>query len=178
MALVHGTVAHEAGTVDLPIGRDPVRRTRMTTRRSVESGARPAVSHWRVLERFGTKKDPGPYGVFTLVEVEIETGRTHQIRAHLASLGHSVVGDVLYGALSKLRRTDDPAGDAPERTLNRNFLHAAEVELHHPRTGKALNLKAPLPPELESFLAKVRPEDLGTVPSDQSPARVARIKAK
>ncbi len=178
VALVHGSVAHEEGTVDLPIGRDPVRRMRMTTRRSVESGARPAVSHWRVLERLGSKDAPGPYGVFTLVEVEIETGRTHQIRAHLASLGHSVVGDVLYGALGKLRRTDDPAGDAPERTLNRNFLHAAEIELRHPRTGKPLDLKAPLPPELESFLAKVRPGSGEPASKDQRPARVARIKAK
>ncbi len=178
VALVHGSMAKDEGTVDLPIGRDPVRRTRMTTRRSVESGARPAISHWRVLERLGNREVPGPYGAFTLVEVHIETGRTHQIRVHLASLGHAVVGDVLYGALGKLRRTDDPAGDAPERTLDRNFLHAAELELPHPRTGKPLQLKAPLPPELESFLGKVRPVTAEATPKGQRPARVARIKAK
>ncbi len=178
VALVHGSMAKDEGTVDLPIGRDPVRRTRMTTRRSVESGARPAVSHWSVLERLGSKEAPGPYGVFTLVEVHIETGRTHQIRVHLASLGHAVAGDVLYGAPGKLRRTDDPAGDAPERTLDRNFLHAAELELRHPRTGKALDLRAPLPEELESFLAKVRPAGAEAIAKGQRASRVAKIKAK
>ena len=178
VALVHGLLAADEGTVDLPIGRDPVRRTRMTARRSVESGARPAVTHWRVLERFGSKdrfgtKDrfgskerSGPLGNFTLVEVHIETGRTHQIRVHLAALGHPVVGDTLYGAPGTLRamstpstatqRTDKPAG---EPTLQRNFLHAAALAFKHPRSGEALAFTAPLPPELQSFLEQVRSQE-------------------
>jgi 23S rRNA pseudouridine1911/1915/1917 synthase len=154
VALVHGVVAKDEGTINLPIGRDLVRRTRMTTKRSVESGARTAVSHWRVLERIGSKEKPGKLGIFSLVEVEIETGRTHQIRVHLAALGHPVVGDTLYGAPGKLR-----AGQAePEPTLDRNFLHAKELDLPHPRTGKALQLRTELPRELVAFLDRVRGE--------------------
>ena len=90
IALVHGHVKKDDTTINLPIGRDLIRRTRMTTRRA---DGRTAVSHVHVLERL-----TAPYGPFTLVEVRIETGRTHQIRVHLQSLGHPVVGDTLYGA--------------------------------------------------------------------------------
>ncbi len=171
LALVHGSMPGEEGTVNLPIARDPVRRIRMTTRRSLDQGARTAVSHWRVLERIGSKAVPCPWGTFTLVEVRIETGRTHQIRVHLASLGFPVVGDTLYGAPQRLKRPGVQAGaqaktqtktsvglqtedDAP--ALNRNFLHAAELQLRHPRTGAELDLKSPLPPELEHLLQIVR----------------------
>ena len=167
LALVHGTVAKDEGTVKLPIGRDPVRRIRMTARRSLEQGARSAVSHWRVLERFGSKAQPGPLGTFTLLEVHIETGRTHQIRVHLAALGHPVVGDTLYGAPGRLQRpaigsVAASASQSPRRseesepTLDRNFLHAAELSLRQPRTGRALDLRSPLPTALEEFLALVR----------------------
>jgi 23S rRNA pseudouridine1911/1915/1917 synthase len=119
----------------------------MTTKR--ESGARSAVSHYTVRERIDSR-----FGKFTLVSVRIETGRTHQIRVHLASIGHPVVGDTLYGAPAKIpaiapRRKSDPE---PETiTLDRNFLHAAELEFAHPITGKHLTLQAPLPEELSSF---------------------------
>lgn len=164
IALVHGLVAKDEGTVDLPIGRDAVRRTRMSTRRSVESGARAAVSHWRVLERIGTFGSPAPLGNFTLVEVRIETGRTHQIRVHMAAIGHPVVGDKLYGAPGQLKPAVPdrakpariPAAKEPEPTLDRNFLHAAELSIEQPRSGEPLELRSPLPPELEAFLGRVR----------------------
>ncbi len=161
IALVHGALAKDEGTVDLPIGRDAVRRHRMSARRSVEQGARAAVSHWRVLERIGTKEQPGPLGVFTLVEVRIETGRTHQIRVHLSALGHPVVGDALYGAPLRLRKAGTRSGrssgpEETEPTLERNFLHAAELSFEQPRTRKRLELRSPLPAELETFLGRVR----------------------
>ncbi len=174
LALVHGAMLQDEGTVALPIGRDTVRRTRMTTRRSVENGARAAVSHWRVLERIGSKEEPGPLGVFTLVEVEIETGRTHQIRVHLAALGHPVAGDTLYGAPGRLRGT----GEETEPTLERNFLHAAELDFLHPRTGNALALRAVLPAELEAFLARVRPEAPKATAKGGRLSRVGRIRTK
>jgi len=156
IALVHGHIPRRGGastdltTINLPIGRDIVRRTRMTTRRSVDgAGVRFAVSHVRVLDRLAT-----PHGPFTLVEVTIETGRTHQIRVHLQSLGHPVVGDNLYGAPHHIRLSANPA--APTLSLPRNFLHAARLSLIHPRTGKPLVAEAPLPPELTRFLASLK----------------------
>lgn len=147
LALVHGTIARDNVTIDLPIGRDLVRRTRMTTRRSLQSeGVRSAVSHVKVLERIETSL----YGRFTLVEVKIETGRTHQIRVHLQALGHPVVGDTLYGAPHHM-------GKAPDtRSLDRNFLHAARLSFKHPRSRKAVTLEAPLPSELEELFVELR----------------------
>ncbi|CAN5481986.1 RluA family pseudouridine synthase [soil metagenome] len=148
LALVHGHVAKDDTTINLPIARDLIRRIRMTTRRALESGARTAVSHVHVLERITSA-----YGNFTLVEVKIETGRTHQIRVHMQSLGHPVVGDHLYGAPHNIPNALDP--EAP-LSLDRNFLHAAQLSFLHPQTGKGMNLEAPLPPELQSFLETVR----------------------
>lgn len=140
IALVHGHLERDRGTIDAPIARDLVRRTRMTTRR-VE-GARTAVSHYTVERRITS-----PWGKFTLARVRIETGRTHQIRVHLASLGHPVVGDTLYGAPARIKNAN-----AEELKLDRNFLHAAELEFAHPMTGKPLHLQSELPAELSAFL--------------------------
>jgi 23S rRNA pseudouridine1911/1915/1917 synthase len=151
IALVHGHIAKDDTTINLPIGRDLVRRTRMTTRRAEGDGVRSAVSHVKVLERFTT-----PYGPFTLVEVRIETGRTHQIRVHLQSLGHPVVGDHLYGAPHKIPNPSDPHSTLE---LDRNFLHAARLSFTHPQTHKPMALEAPLPPQLKSFLATIHADE-------------------
>jgi len=148
LALAQGWVERDEGTISLPISRDVVRRTRMTTRRA---GGRTAVSHWKVLERV-----EGAFGRFTLLEVRIETGRTHQIRVHLQALGHPVVGDTLYGAPRVLRRKAAAHVEAEDLSLDRNFLHAAELEFTHPRSGKKLNLRAELPAELAEFLERLR----------------------
>ncbi|HYG98645.1 MAG TPA: RluA family pseudouridine synthase [Terriglobales bacterium] len=153
LALVHGWLKADVGTIDAAISRDAVRRTRMTTRRS---GGREAVSHWKVLQKYD-----GPYGKFTLVEVKIDTGRTHQIRVHMASLGHPVVGDTLYGAPREVKRCSnrdvkkhlEQSGEAGTLALDRNFLHAAAIEFLHPGTGERMAFARPLPPDLESFLA-------------------------
>jgi 23S rRNA pseudouridine1911/1915/1917 synthase len=141
IALVHGWVKKDAETVALSIGRDPVRRTRMTTR---TKGGRSAVTHYRAARRLDTK-----FGKFTLLEVKIDTGRTHQIRVHVAALGHPVVGDSMYGAPKQAR------GKSAAISLGRNFLHSAELEFRHPRTGQAVALKSELPAELREFLIKI-----------------------
>jgi 23S rRNA pseudouridine1911/1915/1917 synthase len=164
LALVQGEVERKHGTINAALGRDPVRRTRMTTQPLDNS--RSAVSHYEVVRRLSNR-----FGKFTLVRVRIETGRTHQIRVHMASIGHPVVGDTLYGGAGQL--TDQVAAQAPtskaarrkadpERLrLGRNFLHAAQLEFTHPRTGKLLELEAPLPQELESFLLRLDAVDKG-----------------
>ncbi|MGA3211484.1 MAG: RluA family pseudouridine synthase [Terriglobales bacterium] len=172
IALVHGAVKGDSGTVSSPISRDSVRRTRMTTRRA---GGRAALSHWQVRERID-----GPFGKFTLLEVSIETGRTHQIRVHLASLGYPVAGDTLYGAPREIkmnlgfrigdleietsRKRGTRKSQIPNQKsqiaplhLSRNFLHAAAIQFQHPRTDASLSLSAALPDELKGFLVKTRP---------------------
>jgi 23S rRNA pseudouridine1911/1915/1917 synthase len=142
LALVHGHVKQDKGTVNSSISRDRVRRTRMTTRRQ---GGREAISHYKVQRRIDSK-----FGKFTMIEVRIDTGRTHQIRVHMASLGHPVVGDTLYGAPGEIR-----GKTAQTISLARNFLHAAALEFQHPRTGEAIQMERALPPELVSFLSGI-----------------------
>jgi 23S rRNA pseudouridine1911/1915/1917 synthase len=141
VALVHGWVKKDGGTITHSISRDPVRRTRMTTRLA---GGREAITHYRVLRRIESN-----LGKFTMLEVKIDTGRTHQIRVHMAALGHPIVGDALYGAPRQFR------GKVEQPVLTRNFLHAAELALHHPRTGERIALKSDLPEELQFFLASI-----------------------
>ncbi|HEV2274401.1 MAG TPA: RluA family pseudouridine synthase [Acidobacteriaceae bacterium] len=152
LTLVHGAMPQDSGTVNASISRDAIRRTRMTTRRE---GGRTAVSHWKVIRRVR-----GPYGEFSLLSVRIETGRTHQIRVHMASLGHPVVGDTLYGAPAAIapaaaggRRS--AVSTLPRLSLERNFLHAAALEFAHPRTGQPMSLSSELPGDLQDFLAQL-----------------------
>ena len=139
IALVHGWIKQDRGTISSSISRDPVRRIRMTTQRS---GGREAITHYTVQQRVNSK-----FGKFTLLELRIDTGRTHQIRVHLASLRHPVVGDTLYGAPRELT-----AKNQPDISLPRNFLHAAGLQLQHPCSGETLSFARPLPQELQSFL--------------------------
>jgi 23S rRNA pseudouridine1911/1915/1917 synthase len=141
VALVHGWVKNDSGTMAQSISRDRVRRTRMTTRLE---GGRAAVTRYRAVRRLDTK-----FGKFSLLDVKIDTGRTHQIRVHVAAMGHPVVGDTMYGAPRQAR------GKNAVIALGRNFLHAVELEFLHPRTREAIALKSALPEELREFLRKV-----------------------
>jgi 23S rRNA pseudouridine1911/1915/1917 synthase len=142
IALVHGWMKQDRGTISSSISRDRIRRTRMTTRRV---GGREAITHYTVQRRIDSK-----FGRFTLLELRIDTGRTHQIRVHLASLGRPVVGDTLYGAPRELRARSNGV-----MSLSRNFLHAAAVQFHHPRTGAIRSFSSSLPKELDQFLAQL-----------------------
>ncbi|MGP0099108.1 MAG: RluA family pseudouridine synthase [Terriglobales bacterium] len=150
LALVHGWPKQDRGTIQSAISRHSQKRTRMTTR---GFGGREAVTHYSV-----QRKIDAPYGKFALVELKIETGRTHQIRVHMASIGHPVVGDALYGAPAELRSQSNKrraAGMPATLALDRNFLHSATLELTHPRTKESLKFSRPLPAELEDLLASL-----------------------
>ncbi|MBK5293552.1 MAG: RluA family pseudouridine synthase [Acidobacteriia bacterium] len=127
LALVHGCLSREQGKVDKPIERDPVRRIKMTA--STGGSGRKALTEYRVTRRFEKH---------TLLEVRIHTGRTHQIRVHLSSIGHPVVGDPLYGA--------------PASPLGRYFLHSHRIGFISPATAQPVLVTSPLPPELEAYL--------------------------
>jgi 23S rRNA pseudouridine1911/1915/1917 synthase len=134
LALVQGRLPGETGTVDAPVGRHPRDRKRMAV---VATGGRQAVTHWRVLETFPAVQ---------LVEATLETGRTHQVRVHLASLRHPLVGDRTYGA--------DPTL-ATRLGVPRPFLHAWRLAFTHPATGTRIDLTEPLPPDLQAVLDRL-----------------------
>jgi 23S rRNA pseudouridine1911/1915/1917 synthase len=150
LALVHGWPKKDRGTIQSAISRHSQKRTRMTTQ---GFGGRDAVTHYVVKQKVDS-----PYGKFALLEVKIETGRTHQIRVHVSSIGHPVVGDALYGAPGELR-TESNKRRAPGMPatlgLDRNFLHSAALEFTHPRTQELMKFSRPLPPDLETLLANL-----------------------
>jgi 23S rRNA pseudouridine1911/1915/1917 synthase len=135
LTLVEGAMPTAEGVIDAPIGRDPRQRLRMGLL-SVASGGREARTRFRTLEEHGGR---------SLLEVQLETGRTHQIRVHLAAVHHPIVGDPIYG---RVQRPLPP----------RQFLHAAHLEFRHPTTGEWLTFDAPLPDDLASFLASWQAE--------------------
>jgi len=140
LALVLGDVSAEVGRIEAPIGRDPKHRTRM----AVVPDGRASTTGYRVRERFGG---------WTLLELDLVTGRTHQIRVHLEAIGHPVAGDPVYGTGTS-RRGPQPAGDWPP--LERLFLHAWRIQLTSPSGGHLIRAEAPLPPELEGVLEGLR----------------------
>jgi 23S rRNA pseudouridine1911/1915/1917 synthase len=171
IALVQGLLDKDQGRIELAIGRDPKNRTRMATQHKTWHGealgnARAACTDWRALARVDST---------TLVEVQLHTGRTHQIRVHFSALKHPVVGDTLYGAaaqlrvpraaaaLEKVRSVGTPkkvrAAAVSEITelppLGRNFLHAAKLGFAQPSSGQWIEVRAPLPSELRSFLKEL-----------------------
>src|SRR5436190_8124193 len=157
IALVSGWPA-EKGMISAEISRDRLRPMRMTTRRE---GGRAAVSHFVIRRKLDTR-----YGKFALLDVDIETGRTHQIRVHLSSLHHPVVGDTLYGAPRVLqaqrpvtRSKRENRGSDEQLSLTRNFLHSARLEFVHPITNERLHFERPLPEELQNFLKKLELKD-------------------
>ncbi len=154
LALVWGVPRAPAGTIEGAVGRDPRRRQRMAV---VPRGGKPARTRWRVRERL-----PGA----ALLEVSLDTGRTHQIRVHLAHIGHPVVGDPVYGGRGQL------SGAARERSLRsavlaalpRQALHATELEFPHPVSGEALRFGSPLPEDLREALERLRLAAAGRTP--------------
>jgi 23S rRNA pseudouridine1911/1915/1917 synthase len=132
LALVHGALKQEGGVIDKPIARDPIHRTRMTAR--LRDG-RTAHTEYRVAARL-----PG----FTFLEVKIGTGRTHQIRVHLSSIGHPVAGDTLYGS---------PAEVPGRAALGRYFLHAHRIRFFRPSDDRPITVVSPLPQELQAWMA-------------------------
>ena len=143
-ALVYGSVKEQEGLIDLPIGRDPRGRVKMAVRPAGDG--RPALTSYRVLERFAE---------FTLLDVQIKTGRTHQIRVHLAHLKHPVAGDSTYGG-GREKMIKDPQIRAAIAQLGRPFLHAARLTIFHPMKEEKMSFTAPLPKELQSFLERLR----------------------
>ncbi len=142
IAMVHGQVEYRRGEIDQPIARDPRNRVRM----AIVRAGRPALSLYRVRESFPR---------FTLLDVELKTGRTHQIRVHLASLKHPVVGDEVYGGGRDKTIVDAEVKRAVAK-LNRQFLHAAELGFRHPATGAQLRFVAEIPPELQNLHDLIR----------------------
>ena len=134
LALACGTIETDAGVVDAPVGRRSTDRTRM----AVVAGGRAARTHYRVLTRYTEPAEA------TLVECRLETGRTHQVRVHLAAIGHPVVGDARYG------------GARPALPVDRPFLHAARLAFDHPTSGERCRFESPLPPDLEAALVPLR----------------------
>jgi len=144
-ALVFGSMREERGEFDTALGRHRTKRQRIS---SHTRKGRAALTAWRVLERFGTQ--------LNWVEIDLKTGRTHQIRVHFAEAGHALVGDPLYGGERKLKRITDERVRALLEGFDRPALHAWRLSIDHPRTGERMRFEAPLPDDLKYLLDKLR----------------------
>lgn len=142
-AFVWGAPHPAEGTIHGPIGRSPQNRQKMAV---TSKGGRPAATHYRVLKRYASKKDASQR--IAMVQCTLETGRTHQIRVHMAHMGNSLVGDPLYGRTPKHARA---AFDAAVLSFPRQALHAFQLTFVHPRTQETLTFEAPLPPDLQNL---------------------------
>lgn len=152
LALVWGVPAERAGKVETGIGRDPRNREQMAVLRPGATGARQAITHYSVLERYGPADAP----IASLVECRLETGRTHQIRVHMAHLGHPLLGDAVYGAgfrskAAKLAKAAPAAAAALEK-LGRQALHARLLAFVHPTSRKLMRFEAPPPADLQALI--------------------------
>ena len=147
LALAWGAPSRPHGTVDAAVGRHPASRTKMAV---VPGKGREAVTHWRVAETFGRGKEP----IASLIECTLETGRTHQVRVHLAHIGHPLIGDPLYGLgfKSKLRTLPEPL-QGKLAGLDRQALHAEHLAFVHPLSGTLLKFNSPLPADLAEIVA-------------------------
>ena len=144
VALVWGDVKGQSGEIVLPVGRHPVDRKKMSTK---SRHGKDALTLWKVRERFGTA---------TLLDVEIKTGRTHQIRVHLTERGYPVIGDAVYGNASKLQSIKNAALKAAIKSLDRQALHAAQLSFLHPQSNERMAFTAPLPRDIENLLSVFR----------------------
>ena len=148
-AIVIGNIKDDNGTIDRPIGRHPADRKKMAVVTDPTRQAREAITHYEVVERFQL-----PTGRFTYVKCKLETGRTHQIRVHMASIGHPLVGDLTYGG-------GNSKFEAANKELIRGqCLHARVLELTHPKTQKKMQFESPLPPYFEELLDKLRKQNI------------------
>lgn len=143
LAIVGGNFTHTSGTVDLPIGRHPVHRQKMSTD---ARQSKTAVTHYQVLEQFDN---------CSLLLVKLDTGRTHQIRVHMAHFKHPVLGDKTYGHWSRISLKDE-SGRRQEIVVPRQMLHAAKLTFTHPETGQEMRFEAPLPQDMQKILTKLR----------------------
>jgi len=144
LALVWGDMKGDRGEIILPVGRHPGDRKKMSTK---SKRGREAITYWKVKER---------YGLATLLEVEIKTGRTHQIRVHLSDRGYPVVGDAVYGNASKIRSITDAVLKAQFKVLNRQALHAARLSFTHPQSGEKVVFEAAMPEDMASLCAQLK----------------------
>lgn len=150
-AICIGNVKEDEGTINLPIGRHPTDRKKMAVVRDPDRESREAITHYRVLQRFAGRQAWG--NAFTYIECRLETGRTHQIRVHMAAKGHPLLGDDVYGG------ANTPFGARHKSLICGQTLHACELHLTHPTTGERMHFTAPEPPEMTKLLEILSQDD-------------------